>query len=186
MSTTPTPGPAPMTGRKEERDGDTLLVIERRFRASTDDVWAACTDPERMKRWIGTWSGDPASGSVSFRMTAEGEDVEAEDMDVLACDPPRRFAVRGQEPQPFSIDGSGNKAYWEMELELAEADGVTSLRFIQVLAAGDLGREMVASVGPGWDYYLDRLVALFEGEDVDSVEWPAYEGGSGYYREHFA
>ena len=121
MSTTPTPGPAPMTGRKEERDGDTLLVIERRFRASTDDVWAACTDPERMKRWIGTWSGDPASGSVSFRMTAEGEDVEAEDMDVLACDSPRRFAVRGQEPQPFSIDGSGDKAHWEMELELAAA-----------------------------------------------------------------
>jgi len=184
MSTTPTP--APMTGRKERRDGDTLLVIERRFRAPIDDVWAACTDPERMERWIGTWSGDPASGSVSFRMTAEGEDVAAEEMDVLACEPPRRFAVRGREPQPFSADGSGDTAHWHMELELTEADGVTSLSFVQVLAAGDLGREMVASVGPGWDYYLDRLVADLAGEDVASVEWPAYEGGSDHYRSTFA
>ncbi|SEB53081.1 Uncharacterized conserved protein YndB, AHSA1/START domain [Nocardioides exalbidus] len=185
---TPTPGPtpAPMTGRKVDRDGESLLVIERRFRAPIDDVWAACTDPERMQRWIGTWSGDPASGSISFRMTAEGEDVEAEEMDVLACEPPRRFAVRGREPQPFSADGSGATAYWQMELELAEADGVTSLSFVQVLAAGDLGREMVASVGPGWDYYLDRLVADLAGEDVASVEWAAYEGGSDHYRSTFA
>ena len=161
MSTTPTP--APMTGRKAERDGDTLLVIERRFRAPIDDVWAACTDPGRMQRWIGTWSGDPASGSVSFRMTAEGEDVAAEEMEVLACDPPRRFAVRGTEPQTFSEDGSGDKVFWEMELELTEAEGVTSLRFAQVLAPGATGIEMVASVGPGWDYYLDRLVAALDG-----------------------
>ena len=68
-----------MTGRREERDGTPLLVIERELRAPLEDVWAACTDPTRMERWIGTWSGDPAAGVVSFRMTAEGEDVPAED-----------------------------------------------------------------------------------------------------------
>lgn len=174
-----------MTGRREERDGTPVLVIERQLRAPVEDVWAACTDPVRMERWIGTWSGDPASGLVSFRMTAEGEDVPAEEMDVLACEPPRRFAVRGREPQPFSADGSGEKAYWHMELELSEADGTTSVRFVQLLAPGDLGVEMVTSVGPGWEYYLDRLVATFTGEAVETVEWERYEGGSGYYREHF-
>lgn len=176
----------PMTGRREERDGTPLLVIERELRAPLEDVWAACTDPVRMERWIGTWSGDPASGVVSFRMTAEGEDVPAEEMDVLACEPPRRFAVRGREPQPFSVDGSGQKAYWQMELELTEADGVTSVRFVQVLEPGALGVEMVTSVGPGWEYYLDRLAATFAGDAVETVEWDRYEGGSGYYREHFA
>lgn len=174
-----------MTGRKEEHEGRTLLVIERRFRAPIDDVWAACTDPTRMERWIGTWSGDPADGRVSFRMTAEGDDVPAEDMDVLACEPPRRLAVRSLEPQPFSEDGSGEKAVWEMELELAEADGVTSLRFVQVLAPGATGVDMAASVGPGWDYYLDRLAAAVAGDDVDAVDWEAYAGGSAHYREHF-
>lgn len=178
-----------MTGRREERDGTPVLVIERELQAPLEDVWAACTDPARMQRWIGTWSGDPASGVVSFRMTAEGDDVPAEEMDVLACEPPRHFAVRGREPQSFSADGSGETAYWHMELDLSEADGVTSVRFVQLLAPGQLGVEMVSSVGPGWEYYLDRLVASLDGEAVDaveSVEWERYEGGSGYYRERFA
>jgi uncharacterized protein YndB with AHSA1/START domain len=177
---------ASMTGHREERDGRTLLVIERRLRAPVDDVWAACTEPSRMERWIGTWSGDPASGSVSFRMTAEGDDVPAEEMDVLACEPPHRFAVRSREPQPFSEDGSGDTALWEMELELTEADGVTSLRFVQVLAPGATGIEMAASVGPGWDYYLDRLVAAVVGTDVSAVHWEDYAAGSSHYRERFA
>jgi uncharacterized protein YndB with AHSA1/START domain len=175
-----------MTGRREQRDGRTLLVIERRLRAPIGDVWAACTEPARMERWIGTWSGDPADGSVSFRMTAEGDDAPAEEMEVLACEPPHRFAVRSREPQPFSEDGSGQTAVWEMELELTEADGVTQLRFVQVLAPGATGVEMAASVGPGWDYYLDRLGAAVAGEDVGAVDWEAYAGGSAHYREHFA
>ena len=177
---------ASMTGHREERDGRTLLVIERRLRAPVDDVWAACTEPSRMERWIGTWSGDPASGSVSFRMTAEGDDVPAEEMDVLACEPPHRFAVRSREPQPFSEDGSGDTALWEMELELTEADGVTSLRFVQVLAPGATGIEMAANVGPGWEYYLDRLVAAVTGTDVAAVGWADYAAGSSHYRERFA
>lgn len=175
-----------MNGRREERDGSTLLVIERELRAPLDDVWAACTDPSRMERWIGTWSGDPATGPVTFRMTAEGDDAPAEEMDVLACEPPRRFVVRGREPQPFSEDGSGEQAVWHMELELEETDGVTSLRFVQVLAPGATGVEMAASVGPGWEYYLDRLAAVLAGADVDGVDWEAYAGGSSHYRERFA
>ena len=46
-----------MTGHREERDGRPLLVIERTFHAPVADVWAACTDPTRMQRWIGTWTG---------------------------------------------------------------------------------------------------------------------------------
>jgi uncharacterized protein YndB with AHSA1/START domain len=161
-------------------------VIERELRAPLEDVWAACTDPARMERWIGTWSGDPASGSVSFRMTAKGEDVRAEEMEVLACVPPHRFAVRGTEPQTFSADGVGEEVYWEMELELSESEGVTSLRFVQVLAPGATGIEMVASVGPGWDYYLDRLLVAMSQGDVETVDWATYEPGSAYYRERFA
>ena len=65
-------------GRREHRDGAEHLVFTRTFAAPVDDVWAACTDPRRMERWIGTWTGDPASGEVVFRMTAEGEDVPEE------------------------------------------------------------------------------------------------------------
>ena len=78
MTTTATPRP---TGRREERHGETHLVFERTFRAPIEDVWAAVTESGRLSRWIGEGSGDPASGSVTFRMTAEGDDVGAVDFD---------------------------------------------------------------------------------------------------------
>ena len=38
-------------------DGPATVVIERTFHAPATDVWAAVTEPERLVRWIGTWSG---------------------------------------------------------------------------------------------------------------------------------
>ena len=68
MSVTP-------TGRID-REGDRhILVITRTFHAAIEDVWASVTEPERLERWIGTYDGDPASGEVAFRMTAEDEDA---------------------------------------------------------------------------------------------------------------
>ena len=46
-----------------------MLVQTRTFAAPIEDVWAAITEPERLARWIGTWTGDPASGRVRFAMT---------------------------------------------------------------------------------------------------------------------
>ena len=72
------------TGRRAERDGAQLVVLERTFRAPIDDVWAAVTEPERLERWIGTWDGDPSTGTVGFRMTAEGRKVAAAEAERLA------------------------------------------------------------------------------------------------------
>ena len=65
MTTTHQPRP---TGRREERHGETFLVFERTFRAPIEDVWAAVTESDRLARWIGEWTGDPSTGSVTFRM----------------------------------------------------------------------------------------------------------------------
>ena len=111
-------------GRRETRDGAEHLVLTRTFAAPLEDVWAACTEPARMQRWIGTWTGDPASGEIAFRMTAEGEDVPEEVYLVEVCEPPRRFVVRSRDAAPFSEDGSGPRVTWQHTLELDEADGV--------------------------------------------------------------
>ena len=66
------------TGRRDDRDGTAYVVFQRTFHAPIEDVWAAATEPDRLVRWIGTWSGDPASGSISFFMTAEAEDAPEE------------------------------------------------------------------------------------------------------------
>ena len=175
-----------ITGRRQTHDGKEVLVLERRFRAGIDDVWAAVTDPVRMQRWIGTWSGDPVSGSIAFRMTAEGDDVPEEVYDIDVCEPPRRFAVRSREAAPFSEDGSGPRVHWALRLQLSEAYGLTTLTFVQALADGSLGTDMAARVGPGWEYYLDRLVAAMDGGEVGAVAWSVYEPGSVDYRALFS
>lgn len=154
MSTTPTPtgtiGGGPL-GRE--------VRITRQYRAGIDDVWAAATEPERMRRWIGYWEGDPASGHVQFTMSAEGEDVEPEEVRIVECDPPRRLAV---------VTAVGEQS-WHLRLELTHEAGVTTLMLAQAVGDDDM-----SNVGPGWEYYLDRLGAAFDGRDVGSVVWDDY------------
>ena len=172
-TTRPRPRPRP-AGRREERDGAASLVLERTFRAPATDVWAAVTEPERLVRWIGTWSGDPASGTVQFRMTAEGEDIAAEPVTVHECDPPRRLVLSWTSEGPSS-------GLWEIELDLVEDGGVTTLTFAQRIPDTATGRD----VGPGWEYYLDRLAAAHAGTDVAAVAWTDYERMSAYYESLF-
>ena len=137
------------------------LQLTRRFRTPIDDVWAAMTESDRLERWIGRWEGDPSTGRVDFFMTAEGqgEDVPAEEYRISECSPPRRFAG----------ETSVGEERWLLRFELTEADGTTTLVFAQALGTDDLG-----SVGPGWEYYLDRLAAVLEGADAAGVQWDAY------------
>lgn len=166
---TPTP-----TGRIARLGGRLTLQLTRTFDAPIEDVWAALVEPERLARWIGTWSGGPASGRVLFRMTAEGPDVPEEEMEIRECDPPRRLAVTSR----FGT------ATWHLDLDLAERDGVTTLSFAQP----DIDPEDAPSVGPGWEYYLDRLGAAFTGGDVAAVDFERdyYPAMAGHYGEELA
>ncbi|MCD4525534.1 SRPBCC family protein [Nocardioides sp. cx-173] len=167
------------TGRREARDGTSYVAYARTFAAPIEDVWAAVTEPDRLARWIGTWSGDPASGAVSFRMTAEGEDVAAETYRIEVCEPPRRLVTHSGGTGPEDPDGM----VWQLELDLVESDGVTTLTFAQVMS----DPAVAESVGPGWDYYLDRLVAAETGRDVAGVVWDDYyPGQAGFYRSAFS
>lgn len=139
------------------RDGDRLvLTLTREFRAPIEDVWAAVTEPERLERWIGTFTGDPTSGRVAFRMTAE-EGAPAEDMEIRECRP----------PSVLRLTSHVGEERWLLDLTLTEQDGVTTLTFTQP------GIDPVAAeaVGPGWEYYLDRLVAAETGGDVGAIDF---------------
>ncbi len=149
----------PPSGHREVREGTDYVVLTRTFRASIEDVWSAVTEPQRLERWIGTWTGDPESGEVTFRMTAEGEDVEPETYRIEVCDPPRRLRTnswtQGQE--------------WLLDLQLSQDGGTTTLTFAQAVT----DPAIVAEVGPGWEYYLDRLVAAQAGDEVGAIDFEA-------------
>jgi len=160
---------AKATGRHEIRDDHNVLVLTRTFQAPITDVWAAVTEPERMARWIGTWTGDPTSGSVRFAMNAEGDDVSDEAYEIRACEPPHRLVVH-------AADDSG---VWDLGLELDERNGITTLEFTQVLH----DPAILDSVGPGWEYYLDRLIAAETGRDPSTIDFDRdyYPALSGHY-----
>ena len=170
-----TPSP---TGRRETRDGYDSVVIDRTFRAPIESVWAAITESDRLERWIGTWTGDPSSGSVLFRMNAEGDDAKPESFTIHDCEPPRRVSLTSQVV--------GEQTTWHFVLELAEnpaTPGTTTLTFSQSVPDA----EMATGVGPGWEYYLDRLVAAESGADVAALDFGDYHPAqSDYYRALFA
>jgi uncharacterized protein YndB with AHSA1/START domain len=144
------------TGRVIEQVGRHVLVQTRTFDAPIEDVWAAVTEPERLARWIGTWTGDPESGSVRFRMLFE-EGHDGNPMTIRVCEPPHRLHVTSHL----------GEQEWLLELDLTQSDGVTTLTFSQPGIAPD----QVGDVGPGWEYYLDRLVDAETGADPDQRDF---------------
>jgi uncharacterized protein YndB with AHSA1/START domain len=160
------------TGHRDDRDGTAYVVFERTFKAPIADVWAAVTESDRLSRWIGNWSGDPASGSITFFMTAEAEDAPAETIFIDECVEPTRLVMRSARPDDHS-------EVWSWQIDLAEADGTTTLTFAQEV----VDVELAESVGPGWDYYLDRMVAAETGGDLAAIDFDDYYPAfAAYYR----
>lgn len=134
------------------RDDDGLrLQFVRTLQTSIDDAWSAMTDADRMERWLGTWSGDPASGKVEFVMTSEGS-TAPEPVQIVRCERPTALEVALPTP-----DGP-----WHLTATLTERAGATELVFEHRLAEP----YDASAVGPGWQYYLDRLAAVIDGDPV--------------------
>lgn len=150
------------TGRLVGKD----LVLTRTFRAPVEDVWLSLTDPERTARWYGPWRGDAAPGREIEVQLIQEEGKPWTTMTIDACEPPRRLAVS-------AVDEHGS---WYLDLELTEDAGVTELRFTQHLTDTD----SVGDVGPGWEYYLDALVASREGRPM-----PGFDEYYPAMKEHF-
>jgi uncharacterized protein YndB with AHSA1/START domain len=148
----------PGTGRIVRTGTNVNVVIERTFRAPIGDVWASIVDPERMNRWVGTWTGEAGVGkTVAFTMTAEGEATPTNTL-ILECDPPSHFLV----------ESAYGDASWRYGVDLSETDGITTIVFTHYMNEGD----DFGSFGIGWEYYLDRLIATLKGESFAS--WDDY------------
>jgi uncharacterized protein YndB with AHSA1/START domain len=135
------------------------LVLERVLPGSIDDGWASITESDRLARWFCTWTGDPrVGGTVELKLVAEEGDATAQ-AEILACQPPTHLAVS-------THDQAGT---WLLEATLTPIDAShTRLRFVHHLEEKDNVKE----VGPGWEYYLDALVAAMN--DNPMPDWDDY------------
>ena len=125
------------------------LVLTRRFRAPVEDVWTSITDSASTARWFGAWEGKPGVGNeIRVQMGYEdGQPWLTKKIDV--CDAPHRLVL--------SSVGSSFTSVLELSLK-ATSDGC-ELEFVQHA----IDRKRVGAVGPGWEYYLDCLVASRDG-----------------------
>lgn len=147
-------------------DEGVRLEFVRTYDDPAADVWSALTEPDRTARWIGSWTGDPTTGTIHLTMSAE-EDAPSQAVSILTCEPPTRLVV--DMPSPDGV--------WNLAVDLHEDAGITTLTFTQRLAEP----YDATDIGPGWHYYLDRLAAVVAGTDVPDVWDDYYPSLSGDY-----
>lgn len=137
------------SGRITPRPGGMDLEVVRSIALAVSETWEYLTDSELTERWFGPWDGDArAGGSVRVRMRFE-EEMPTIRIGIVACDPERRLELR-------TDDETGS---WHLDL-LLEEDGAydTTLRLVHHLESD----AAVGEIGPGWEFYLDLLVAATE------------------------
>lgn len=138
--------------------GGRELSLTRALPHPVEVVWRALTAPERLARWFGDWTGDPATGVVLLTTTGEpGTEPEPVPVSIEVCAPPTDLVVE------VADDALGTP--WHLDLTLRAAAGSTVLTLRQPLDPG----VPAGIVGPGWELYLDRLAAHLAG--VTLPEW---------------
>ncbi len=155
------------------RTSDGALELRRKFTQSPSELWSYLVNSERLALWFGTYSGDPDSGAVDVVLLAE-EGAPSEQVEILECDP-RAWVLKVR-------TGEGAES-WQLELQI-HAEGTGSELIFQMPG---LDPSMAGSVGPGWEYYLDRLIAAVSGGDVGTIDFEKdyYPALSEYYEQLF-
>ena len=144
-----------------------VITISQAYEGSLDDVWDACTNPERIPRWFLPVSGDLRPGGRYQLEGNAGGTIER-------CDPPTSFAATWE---------FGGQTSW-IEVRLAEQpDG--RIRFVleHVAHVGDDLWDQFGpgAVGVGWDLALTALAQHMAGggtvDPEEAAAWTASEDG---------
>lgn len=135
----------------------TMVTVVRGFEAPVEDVWDACTNPDRLARWFLPVSGElRAGGGYQLEGNAGGT--------VKECDPPRSFLV--------SWEFGGE--YSEVELRLsAEQTGRTRFELTHYAPMSDHWEQYgPGAAGIGWDQAVAGLTLyLSSGGVEDLADW---------------
>jgi uncharacterized protein YndB with AHSA1/START domain len=137
------------------------VTISQSYDAAIEDVWDACTNPERIPRWFLPVTGDLRAGGRYQLQGNAGGTIER-------CDPPASFSA--------TWEFGGQVSWIEVRL-VAEPGGGTRLVLEHIAAVDD---ERWAEFGPGavgvgWDMGLVGLaVHLSSGRSVEPGEGAAW------------
>jgi uncharacterized protein YndB with AHSA1/START domain len=137
------------------------MTVSQTYDATVEDVWDACTNPERIPRWFLPVSGDlRPGGHYQLEGNASGT--------VQECDPPHSFAATWE---------YGGEVSW-IELRLAPTpEGQTRFELEHIAHVDDKRWDEFGpgAVGVGWDLSLQALALhLSSGVAVDPQEAEAW------------
>jgi uncharacterized protein YndB with AHSA1/START domain len=132
------------------------IRFEREYDAEVENVWAALTEPEQLRRWLavgGAVLEPQAGGRFEVRMTPD--EKETAWGTVLAFEPPRLLEVE------WHYEGE-EESVLRIELEPRGA------RTLLVLDHRLLQASQAAGYGAGWHAYLDALADVLAGASPGS------------------
>jgi len=135
-------------------------VFRRVYEAPVEDVWEACTDPARLRRWYAPVEGDLRVGGT-FTQGDFGPGL------ITRCEAPARLTVAlgGVDPAPD-----------EVEVRLTALDGdrtLFELEHATTLDAHEIGGQMFDAIycmGGGYGPRLETLDAHLHGTLPDDVD----------------
>ena len=134
-----------MHGTYETVDGRPALRFERRLAHPVERVWRAVTEPGELSRWFPAAVDVELCLGATVTFTFAGDDGPPTTGEVVALEPPHRFAFTwGEEELRFELEPVG--------------DGCR-LRFTHVLSE----RDQAARDAAGWHVCLDVLGRLLDG-----------------------
>jgi uncharacterized protein YndB with AHSA1/START domain len=140
-----------------------VVTVSQVYETTLEDLWEACTSPERLPRWFLPVSGDLRVGGRYQLQGNAGGTIER-------CDPPRSFAATWE---------FGDQVTW-IELRL-EPESAERTRFVlEHIAHVDDERWLEygpGAVGVGWDLTLVGLARhLASGQPNDAEAFMAWVG----------
>ncbi|HTN22892.1 MAG TPA: SRPBCC family protein [Solirubrobacteraceae bacterium] len=137
------------------------VTISQVYPSAIEDVWDACTNPERIPRWFLPVSGDLRLGG-RYALTGNASGT------ITSCDPPRAFDATWE---------FGDAVTW-IELRLTPEPGGAGTRFAltHVAHVDDRWEQFgPGAVGVGWDLGVLGLAGHFgSAAVVDPSEGPAW------------
>jgi len=138
----------------------TVATISRVYPTTVDDLWNACTDPERLPRWFLPVSGElVVGGKYQLQGNANGT--------VERCDAPHSFAATWE---------FGGEVSW-IEVTLTPEGDAARLTLEHIAHVDDerWSQYGPGAVGVGWDLSLIGLAQhIATGESVDPAAAEAW------------
>jgi uncharacterized protein YndB with AHSA1/START domain len=129
--------------------------FERRYDGSPAEIWAALTEPDRLRRWLAEVVDGRLEPGAEFTFRWNGDDEQTARCRVRVFEPPQVLELDwGFAGEPDSV----------LRLELSAAPGGGTLL---VLDHRQLPQPQAAGYGAGWQAHLDALA------DADLAAWDA-------------